>query len=102
MNNQHTRGPWSVSNVDSDPDYVLICADDKQANGAWEIATPHGPDAKANARLIAAAPELLEALIEIEKGEGAFSRDRILHAANVIENAKRIARGAIAKATGQS
>jgi len=37
---------------------------------------------------------LLAALSEIEKGEGAFSRDPLTHASNTIENMKRIAREA--------
>ncbi len=44
-----------------------------------------------------AAPELLDALHEITKGEGAFSRDRFTHAQNTIDNMKAIAFTAIAK-----
>jgi len=54
-----------------------------------------------DARLIAAAPDLLEALKEIAKGEGAFSRDQLTHATNTIEAMKEIARAAIAKAEGK-
>ncbi len=53
---KHTPGPWVVDDV-----YNLITAD----NGNVEIAACHsgrGADAKANAQLISAAPELLEAL----------------------------------------
>ena len=53
----------------------------------------------ANARLMIAAPGLLKALEEIAKGEGAFSRDPLTHAENVIEHAKETARAAIRKAT---
>ena len=49
--------------------------------------------------LHAAAPDLLKALEEIAKGEGAFSRDPLTHAENVIEHAKETARAAIRKAT---
>lgn len=50
---KHTQGPWVF-----DDTWGLIMAD----NGATEIAACHagrGADAKANARLIASAPELL-------------------------------------------
>lgn len=61
-----------------------------------------GPSAREweRARLIAAAPTMLEALQEIAKGEGAFSRDQLKHAANVIDNSIALARAAIAKAQG--
>ncbi len=48
-----------------------------------------------------AAPELLDALHEITKGEGAFSRDRFTHAQNAIDNMKAIAFTAIAKAEAE-
>jgi len=51
---KHTKGPWLY-----DETYGLIMA------GEYEIAACHagrGTDEKANARLIAAAPELLDAL----------------------------------------
>ncbi len=47
----------------------------------------------------AAAPDLLEALKEIAKGEGAFSQNLLLHARNTIDNMKSLARGGIAEAT---
>lgn len=56
----------------------------------------------AKERLIAAAPDMLEALKEIAKGEGAYSRDHLVHASNVIENCIRLANAAIAKATGET
>ena len=39
----------------------------------------------------------IEALIEIEKGEGRYSMDQLIHANNTIENMKSIARAALAK-----
>lgn len=42
--------------------------------------------------------DMLAALKEIAKGEGAFSRDQLTFASNVIENTKRIAEEAIKKA----
>ena len=46
-----------------------------------------------------AAPALIEALREIAKGKGAYSRDPLTHAKNTIDNMKEIASDAIAKAT---
>ena len=43
--------------------------------------------------------DLLEALKEIAKGEGAFSMDSQIFANNTIENMQKIAHAAIAKAT---
>ena len=44
--------------------------------------------------------DLLAALEEIAKGEGAFSMDPLSFASNTIENMKEIANAAIAKARG--
>lgn len=41
------------------------------------------------------APDMLEALKEISKGDGEFDRDPLTHAQNCIENMKRIAKEAI-------
>lgn len=63
---QHTQGPWIVS---LDPRYPSEPCIDAVIDGAvWHVALCHnavGPDdgsAEANARLIAAAPELLASL----------------------------------------
>lgn len=78
---QHTRGPWIIS---VDPRYPSEPCIDAVIDGAtWHVALCHnaaGPDdgcAEANARLIAAAPELLASLkdalpvlrAEVEKQE---------------------------------
>ena len=49
-----------------------------------------------NAALRKRADRLEAALEEILKGEGAFSRDQLEHAINVIESVKGIARRALA------
>jgi hypothetical protein len=46
-------------------------------------------------RLTALNAQLLEALKEIAKGEGAFCRDPFEHACNCIDNMKAIAQAAI-------
>lgn len=58
---KHTPGPWTVVHEDEGSCFVDTVA---PGNSQWAIAVPRGPNSKANARLIAAAPELLEALIE--------------------------------------
>ena len=52
-------------------------------------------------RLEATNAELLEALMEIAKGEGAFSLDQFTFANNTIENMKDIANTAIANAADE-
>ena len=71
---------WEVlSNMDGDTSSLL------QANAVYEAAVPlYAP--------------LLEALKEIAKGEGPYSRDPLTHAANTIKAMTENARAAIAKA----
>jgi hypothetical protein len=57
---QHTPGPWAISGYDSEngtPAYI-------SGKGGEPIASIHrlNPDAEPNARLIAAAPDILQAL----------------------------------------
>ena len=72
MSAQHTPGPWHVGNGDvfadgtaaSDFDDRVICAIGKSGFRSHEYAPvqAHKPEGQANARLIAAAPDLLNAL----------------------------------------
>ena len=108
----HTPAPWYVG-AQNDMLYIIDRSprpsnDDINPNVDIEpIAKVYRPreatfeTEQANARLIAAAPELLEALQEISKGAGAYDRDPLIHAENVIEDMKGIARAAITKATGK-
>jgi hypothetical protein len=79
----HTPGPWQVNS--NDP--LHVCDADGESRGCSPIAFVQvGNDgrwaAKANARLIAAAPELLERLEELLeysenlRGSGVYSRAR--------------------------
>jgi len=63
MSTQHTPGPWQIGNFD--PNTVFDC--DGEKRGCSPIATMQGTAAerKANARLIAAAPDLLDALVKM-------------------------------------
>ena len=94
---KHTIGPWSVRGpAGIDKDYAIV-GDYSIIAEAWgRVGETKYPDAYANARLIAAAPELLEALERaIEAIEFAYM--------NAPEQPKEIAAGksAIAKATGE-
>ena len=61
---QYTPGPWYCTNED---DSVLgqVSSQPIGYQLGGNIALTFGDDAKANARLIAAAPELLEALLDL-------------------------------------
>ena len=99
METKHTPGPWVVdpdSPTDISPADDLrlgiasICHAD-EAGGRWEF----GQQSKANAKLIAAAPDLLEALQDCER---VMSEE--LKGLLVIQPELKNARAAIAKATG--
>lgn len=102
--NKHTPGPWKavepaaidwrdpfVQTADGESTVALTCG------GGPGVAIT-APAQRANARLIAAAPELLEALIRLEAElvEDKYSED---YEPSPFENLA-IARAAIAKATG--
>jgi hypothetical protein len=59
----HTPGPWRTRNVD---DHMYLDADTWDAFARVVVVVDDEPDpeGEANARLIAAAPEMLEALKE--------------------------------------
>lgn len=54
-----TEGPWSVSHPGNG---VRVEYEGEYRNDGWVIAELLGPDAEANARLIASSPALYEAL----------------------------------------
>jgi hypothetical protein len=98
MTAQHTPGPWRVGPRQDIPEgqHVLIMAG--QGGSSWGVATVKLYDMRdaeiqsANARLIAAAPELLAAL------------ELMLNTYNwtgITSEAQRAARAALAKARGQ-
>lgn len=102
---KHTKGPWVVVPY-GDGDSLVVCSDEE---GNWRIAfmaTTAGSreeriEIRANARLIAAAPDLLEALedllssLEITWRNGFVAVEDV---AKEIENA----RTALAKAKGEA
>jgi hypothetical protein len=63
---KHTPGPWHVEDTNGAKLHCVVVSNHKGANGSWVIIGQiGGPDKKANARLIAATPELLEALSDL-------------------------------------
>jgi hypothetical protein len=103
MSAQHTPGPWGVLSTAVGPAYTAVCIgqlnEEKGLNGASdEYAVCVVPlihdESRANARLIAAAPDLLTALEDIVQASDANDGDSLM---NAIQAAQTI----IAKATGQ-
>lgn len=96
MSTKHTPGPW-LRNVRSQGRYPVIYAGrNTHVAVAQQMATPD--ETEANIDLIAAAPEILEALMELERIVSAHPsfQNEWTHAASVIGSA----RAAIVKATG--
>lgn len=100
---KHTPGPWSA--IQPRPELLVICTE-VDGDGIAEVDELWNRDEwLANARLIAAAPELLEALVALDTlidfeesakdGEHSWFDD-----ASAINAAMEKARAAIAKATG--
>ena len=93
---KHTAGPWHLSKTVRQPAFVMagsLCV--------CEIAHPGdfispSPDAKANARLIAAAPDLLAALEEVTR---CLAWHEQQHGVGMDRAAIEAARSAIAQAT---
>ena len=53
---------------------------------------------EADMKLIASAPKLLAALIEISEGKGRYNEDKLIHASNTIEDMIQLAKEAINEA----
>lgn len=103
---RHTPGPWTAGRYSNYAGWAVSAPERGCIAERWYKSAEHveaiydDGEMEANARLIAAAPDLLATLEEIAKGEGPFNRDPLEHASNVIEHAQQIAREAIEKATG--
>jgi hypothetical protein len=90
---KHTNGPWHICEVTGK--YFRIIRDEKGFAVA-EAIYPRNSEARyinmdANAQLISAAPDLLDALIELQQ---------MVEAGESNEGTHEIVRNAIAKATG--
>jgi len=96
---KHTPGPWQLNHLDK----TQVCDSDSKSRGCSPIAfvAPIGPldERRANARLIAAAPDLLDALLNMR---GLFDtpiyRRKLADDELYIESIKQL-RAAIAAAT---
>ena len=102
---KHTQGPWHTTEPNAINGKRFICTE--PADGVFytvaitmgDAAWSHIDDA-ANARLIAAAPDLLDALRKLLLEHDAISMQRDGTIDDRWPNAARIARAAIANATG--
>lgn len=92
---KHTPGPWASNKYTTSVSVPLKAIDCERIGFSIVFVNGHREkEAVANARLIAAAPDLLEALKEIADTDP-------VDAALDPQRAVRIARAAIAKATGE-
>lgn len=105
----HTPGPWERGDGAANGCAGYIYCDD--ATGSAVASVVFSPDfigrsdaeTEANARLIAAAPELLEALKEIVKACEECEADENMSIVDAFtQDMEDAARAAIAKATGES
>ena len=98
MNAQHTPGPWSVEidHRNNDPEFIRAHVDGEMYDLASVLCDETG-NATANARLIAAAPELLAALQMVNR---IWSHDQTANLAP--DSPAAIVRAAITKATGET
>lgn len=105
---QHTPGPW-IYEYDEGKAYgeiltldysqIIASVDESRALDCYRDAR-----GKANGRLIAAAPDLLEALSECitEDGAASIESKRLDYAVRRLLTITEIARAAIAKAKGET
>lgn len=99
--NKHTPAPWVIAENSKTFIYAL---NEKGTNVFFaNVQDPHTSkeELEANARLMAAAPDLLEALIDCEKRLTNMVGMSDL-CANEIQRSINLARAAIAKARGES
>lgn len=102
MSGKHTPGPWSWSNAYETTDGRRTWSLVSEENGYGILScdgeenSPQGINDEPNARLIAAAPELLEAL------QAAWNCICELPATQDRVEAAELVRNAIAKATGEA
>ena len=93
---KHTPGPWSANGKANEADYVVR---DQNGHALASVFLPTNVlEAEANARLIAAAPDLLEALQGIVAADfESVPRTAVYRAVKLLQDE---ARAAIAKAEG--
>ena len=100
----HTPGPWSVETKGSR--HFIDGADELTVAYVDRAGVRERQTYEANAQLIAAAPELLAALREIESKLNALLCERVLDSTlpefYEVRNARNSARAAISKAEGRA
>jgi len=94
MTHTHTPGPWKI-----DGNYILSGCGNYHLSLMTMIDEDMDDEWKANARLISAAPDLLEALEGLLHGSRKVTSQEDWNAER--EEASATARAAIAKATGK-
>ena len=114
MEQKHTPGPWiygpevgpDCTRIDAENGLVIAAVRSREIT-SWEQSRPiysWSEEGAANARLIAAAPELLDELIEQDKFLGVLAGTVPLSEKDThrrIAMHRESVRAAIAKATGQ-
>lgn len=110
---QHTPGPWTYHFEEPSREWALVMSGGKAGQIVANVNTKSCPDrasapafsvmpAEANARLIAAAPELLAALEKIQVAFAFYSDDSKSELRETIARIQPIYRAAIAKAEGRA
>jgi len=94
MNGQHTAGPWTITRGSHDGAlYVIAGSDPSRAEVIAHRTTC--PNWEANARLIAAAPDLLEALKALLRESVSESGVALRPSPNTIAAAQAVVRKAV-------
>jgi hypothetical protein len=105
MTTDHTPGPWAAEDVRSGKYHVYFRINAQGESAHIAGVYPHYGNAEANARLIAAAPDLLAALKLIADASECFApseEDEFTAPAHRLWVAITEARAAIARAKGQA
>lgn len=102
---KHTPGPWTAGDIIRAPSKTKYASDGRGICKLYsETRKQLVNEQQANARLIAAAPELLEELrraLEFLRGDAArLMRDGAFEPHNILRRQIRSVEAAIAKATG--
>lgn len=96
MGTKHTPGPWHTGGYSS---RIIYAGDGFAVADATVFHGRHEGEHEANARLIAAAPELLDVLQEVTR---CLAWHEEQHGVGMDRKAVESARAAIAKATGSA
>jgi len=101
----HSPGPWEWVEMGGTPDGTVGVLMDGKSQQVLHLGSDLMYDQVGgmapeydDQNLIKAAPDLLEALKEIAKGQGAYDPDGYAHARNTIDDMKALAKEAIEKA----